>query len=340
MNKFENLTNYLKEKNEDTIKMSFSNIENIIGFPLPESASKHRAYFANVFDHSISKAWMEAGYRSSNVNIYNKTIEFVKECCFGKMLLSSCVFSNISDYANLLKGKLFLSGVSFCESIFLFGLNYGDAYRRLSEYNVQLVDDTLNPIDIDFMYGSLNNAKLFCLNTYNIFIKISLFECLITIFHNNGVDKQCILDSLVDNSDIFFDFPYSLKSDISLSIFAVKMRKIFEKIKLTKTYDQLIEMIGNLDYKNVTKCPSLDLSFIADNYSNSVTKEFIHSCKTKKPYIPVDYVSELLNIQILSENNDLVYLTSNGLNNKILVGKILDRVTLINSEKDGDKAYE
>lgn len=67
LNKFENLTKYLKDKNEDNIKLSFSNLEKIIGFPLPDSAYKHRAYFANVLNHSISKAWMEAGYRSTNM---------------------------------------------------------------------------------------------------------------------------------------------------------------------------------------------------------------------------------------------------------------------------------
>lgn len=336
MNKFENLTKYLKDKNEDNIKLSFSDLEKIIGFPLPGSAYKHRAYFANVLNHSISKAWMEAGYRSTNINIYNKTIEFIKECCFQKTLLSSYVFVNAHDYKELLRGNVYLSGVAFCESIFLFGLNYDTAYKRLLEYNIHLVDDELRPIDITSPYASLNNAKTHCLNIYNSFIKITLFKCLITLFSNHN-DRQRIFDSFVENYSIVFDFPYSIKTDVSLKIFDIKLRAIISKVGLDKTFDQIVDMIGTLDYKNVDKSVLSNLSFVADNYLSDVCASFIQSCKTKEPFICVDYVSELLNIQILSKHNDLIYLTSNSLNNRILIGKILEQITLIESRGGNDE---
>ena len=58
------------------IRLSFAEIEDIIGFALPESARQHRAYWANTTTHSISSCWMSAGYKVVDVNLTGGYIVF------------------------------------------------------------------------------------------------------------------------------------------------------------------------------------------------------------------------------------------------------------------------
>lgn len=72
------LTAYLKKSGRDTVKMSFKEIESVLGEHLPESAYKYPAIWSNSESHSIAFGWMDAGYMSQNLNITNQTVEFVK----------------------------------------------------------------------------------------------------------------------------------------------------------------------------------------------------------------------------------------------------------------------
>lgn len=72
------LTAYLKQSGQDVVKMSFKEIEAVLGEPLPLSAYKHPALWSNSVSHSIAFGWMDAGYTSHNVSILNQTVEFVK----------------------------------------------------------------------------------------------------------------------------------------------------------------------------------------------------------------------------------------------------------------------
>lgn len=72
------LTAYLEKSGTDTVKMSFKDIESVLGEGLPESAYKYPALWANSESHAIAFGWMDAGYRSQNLSIANQTVEFVK----------------------------------------------------------------------------------------------------------------------------------------------------------------------------------------------------------------------------------------------------------------------
>lgn len=76
--KFIGLTTYLEKCGKDEIKMSFSVIENVLGFRLKKSAYVHQQYWSNTKSHSISYGWLNAGYRSQNVDMKGQTVEFVK----------------------------------------------------------------------------------------------------------------------------------------------------------------------------------------------------------------------------------------------------------------------
>lgn len=72
------LTSYLEKCGKDEIKMSFSEIEKIIGFELPDSFYLHPAVWSNSESHSSAFGWLDAGYLTRHVNIPEQTVEFVK----------------------------------------------------------------------------------------------------------------------------------------------------------------------------------------------------------------------------------------------------------------------
>jgi hypothetical protein len=61
------------------VQFSFSDIEEIIGGELPNSARKHRAWWANdSVGHSHSQLWLEAGWRASFVSLAEEKVTFAR----------------------------------------------------------------------------------------------------------------------------------------------------------------------------------------------------------------------------------------------------------------------
>lgn len=77
--KFTALTLYLKNCGMDELKMSFSEIEKIIGFKLSDSAYSYPAQWSNSESQSFAFSWFNAGYLTRQVNISEQTVEFVRE---------------------------------------------------------------------------------------------------------------------------------------------------------------------------------------------------------------------------------------------------------------------
>lgn len=71
VSKYTPLTKYLEAQSADSVVLDFEQIEGIIGAPLPLSASKHRAWWANeVFgSHPWATEWMEAGWLMDHVSL-------------------------------------------------------------------------------------------------------------------------------------------------------------------------------------------------------------------------------------------------------------------------------
>lgn len=72
--KYEALEIYLKDRvrSKSQVALSFKEIENIIGQPLPQSAFKYREWWSNQRDVSNrpqSKAWLSAGYEVDSVRL-------------------------------------------------------------------------------------------------------------------------------------------------------------------------------------------------------------------------------------------------------------------------------
>ena len=67
---------YLENCSKDEIDLSFSDIESILGFKLPQSAFDHRAWWSNHDRHVQSFSWNEAGYETTHVDLQGMRVRF------------------------------------------------------------------------------------------------------------------------------------------------------------------------------------------------------------------------------------------------------------------------
>lgn len=79
MGKYAPLGQFLKKQKRNTVKMSFSEIEKIIGFKLPKSKS-NRAFWSNNPDNNVmTKEWIEAGFVTKDVDTQHGELVFSKK---------------------------------------------------------------------------------------------------------------------------------------------------------------------------------------------------------------------------------------------------------------------
>jgi len=78
--KYEALTSYLKFRAAftDKVKLSFAQIDGIIGDNLPMSAYRSENWWENSSEKENAKAWFEAGWRTSEVNLKDGYVIFQK----------------------------------------------------------------------------------------------------------------------------------------------------------------------------------------------------------------------------------------------------------------------
>ena len=80
MSKYEPLPQFLSSGTGSTRRMSFDQIERILGFKLPKSAYEHEAWWSNnATGHSHSRAWLAAGWRTQDVDIEGRKVTFRRE---------------------------------------------------------------------------------------------------------------------------------------------------------------------------------------------------------------------------------------------------------------------
>ena len=75
--KYYPLKKYLEINGAAEVEMEFSEIESILGYPLPISASKYAAWWVNG-GHSHSLSWGEAGYETANLNLQTRRVNFIR----------------------------------------------------------------------------------------------------------------------------------------------------------------------------------------------------------------------------------------------------------------------
>jgi hypothetical protein len=82
MSKYDPLYKWLRLAKGNKVSVTFQRIEEILGFPLPASAREHRPWWANEANisskHVHCKAWLDAGFETTNVDLIRGTVDFRK----------------------------------------------------------------------------------------------------------------------------------------------------------------------------------------------------------------------------------------------------------------------
>ena len=76
--KYRYLSEYLSNSNQKFVTLSFSEIEKILQFELPDSARNHRPFWANTTSHSIALSWLSVDYKTVSVNMEKQIVVFEK----------------------------------------------------------------------------------------------------------------------------------------------------------------------------------------------------------------------------------------------------------------------
>ena len=75
--KYEPLTEFLRRQSRAVVRMSFDEIERVIGAKLPPSATHHRAWWSNnVQNNVMTTAWRDAGFESEDVDMKGRRVAF------------------------------------------------------------------------------------------------------------------------------------------------------------------------------------------------------------------------------------------------------------------------
>lgn len=79
MSKYEPLPQFLGSAGGTAHRMTFSEIERILGFKLPKSAYEHEAWWSNnATGHSHARAWLKFGWRTEAVDLTARKVTFQK----------------------------------------------------------------------------------------------------------------------------------------------------------------------------------------------------------------------------------------------------------------------
>ena len=77
MSKYESLPQFLSETGRDAHRMSFREIESVLGFKLPSSAYEYEAWWSNhATGHSHARAWLRFGWRTEAIDLKKRLITF------------------------------------------------------------------------------------------------------------------------------------------------------------------------------------------------------------------------------------------------------------------------
>ena len=74
------LHKYLRDRFADTVVLTFAQVEDLLGFPLPEAARVDQAWWATDPHHPSTQArvWTQA-HRTATVHLAARTVEFERQ---------------------------------------------------------------------------------------------------------------------------------------------------------------------------------------------------------------------------------------------------------------------
>lgn len=111
MSRYDPLTAHLQSQSVTHVRMSFADIERVLGRKLPDSAVTHRGWWSNNASNNVmTKAWLQAGFRSEQVDLANRTLVFRRERGRETMTGLAEAQAPIEDAGDLAVDKLALFG--------------------------------------------------------------------------------------------------------------------------------------------------------------------------------------------------------------------------------------
>jgi hypothetical protein len=76
--KYRQLWRWLQDQGRDDVKCSFTDVEQVLGMPLPPSARNHLAHWYGYEGTALGRAIRDAGWRASGVDLTDETVTFVR----------------------------------------------------------------------------------------------------------------------------------------------------------------------------------------------------------------------------------------------------------------------
>jgi len=76
MSKYDSLGAFLRQQNKEQVSMTFTEIERVIGRPLPKS-QRYQAWWSNSTTNNVmTQVWLDAGYRTEQVDTVQRRLVF------------------------------------------------------------------------------------------------------------------------------------------------------------------------------------------------------------------------------------------------------------------------
>jgi hypothetical protein len=77
MGKYEPLREFLEKHATAEVRMTFTDLEKVLGFPLPKKSKHHRPWWSNNPDNNVmTKEWLAAGFRTEQVDVEGEKLVF------------------------------------------------------------------------------------------------------------------------------------------------------------------------------------------------------------------------------------------------------------------------
>ena len=76
--KYAPLWRWLRDQEARTVDMTFSEVEEVLGFPLPTSCRQHIPHWHSYDGSAVARAIGDAGWRASRVHLADETLTFVR----------------------------------------------------------------------------------------------------------------------------------------------------------------------------------------------------------------------------------------------------------------------
>ncbi|QKC81249.1 hypothetical protein [Mesorhizobium sp. NZP2077] len=78
MTKYAPIADFLQMQALDELSLDFEKIEEILGASLPRSAYDHQAWWANDVSHSQGRSWLDAGWKTENLDLVRRSVTFAR----------------------------------------------------------------------------------------------------------------------------------------------------------------------------------------------------------------------------------------------------------------------